>query len=312
MNIWLAPLHGITNYVFRNSLCRHFAGIDFFMTPFFPVQERSKLNVKNWSDLWPQNNTYCPTIPQLMGNNPPHFVETMNLLHETYGYEHFNWNLGCPVSQVVHRRRGCGFMPYADGVEEVVKTVSEQTPYHFSIKMRLGLHHPEEGLCILDRLEKYPLEFIVIHPRLGKQMYEGHPDLEMMDRFCRSTSHRVMYSGDVFSVDDYHTFQARYPMIQDWMLGRGLLRNPFLAEEIKGVDTGDKKTRFLRYYQQWVATLLPLRKERSTLSNLKELWHYYAHLLQLPEEELRKLLRMDDFERFMDTSLQFISNAETL
>ncbi|MCQ2285002.1 MAG: tRNA-dihydrouridine synthase family protein [Bacteroidales bacterium] len=308
MNIWLAPLHGITNYIYRNCLCRHFAGIDFFMTPFFPVQERNKLNVRNWQDLWPQHNTYCPTIPQLMGNKPSHFVETMNLLHEVYGYESYNWNLGCPVSQVVHRHRGCGFMPDAEGVEAVVRQVTQETSYRFSIKMRLGLHASEEGLRILERLEPYPLDFIVIHPRLGEQMYEGVPDIEMFARFCEHTSHKIIYSGDVFSVEDYQRLQQRFPAVQDWMLGRGLLRNPFLAEEIKGLTVGDRKARFLKYYQHWVATLLPLRKERSTLSNLKELWHYYAFLFQLPEEELRKLLRMDDFERFMDASLQIISD----
>ena len=107
MNLWLAPLHGITNYQFRNTLCRHFAGIDFIITPFLPVQEKAKLNVKNWKDIWPKNNTLHPTIPQLMGNQPAHFVDTMNVLHDTYGYESFNWNIGCPVSQVVHRKRVC-------------------------------------------------------------------------------------------------------------------------------------------------------------------------------------------------------------
>lgn len=306
MNIWIAPLHGITNYIFRNSLCRHFAGIDFFMTPFFPVQEKSKLNVRGWQDLWPQHNTYCPTTPQLMGNKAHHFVETMNLLHDTYGYNTFNWNLGCPVSQVVHRHRGCGFMPFADGVEEVVRVVTTETPYKFSIKMRLGLHSPEEGLRILEKVEKYPLEYLVIHPRLGEQMYDGVPDLNTFATFCENTSHRMIYSGDLFSVNDYHTLQQRFPKIKDWMLGRGLLRNPFLAEEIKGMEIGDRKSRFMKYYQQWVNTLLTLRKERSTLSNLKELWHYYAHFFNLSESELRWLLRMNDFEQFYDASLEMI------
>lgn len=309
MKIWLAPLDGITNYVYRNCLCRHFGGIDFFMTPFLPVQERPKLNVTNWRDIWPKNNELKPTVPQLMGNNPPHFVDTMNLLHETYGYTSYNWNIGCPVAQVVRRHRGCGVMPDADRVEEVVRTVTGQTPFQFSVKMRLGLHSPKEGLEILDRLEKYPLDFVVVHPRLGEQMYEGVPDWGTFDEFCRHTHHRLIYSGDVFSREDYLRLQERYPMIDDWMLGRGMLRNPFLAEEIRGLDVGDRKTRFLKYYQLWVSELLPLRKERGTLHNLKELWHYYRYLFDIPDEMLRRLLRIDDFEKFYDFSLTLIQNA---
>ena len=306
MNLWLAPLDGITNYLFRNTLCRHFGGIDFFMTPFMPVQERAKLNVTNWRDLWPKNNMLRPTTPQLMGNVPAHFVDTMQLLHETYGYTSFNWNLGCPVAQVVRRRRGCGLMPDTDRVEEVVAATT-QTPFQFSVKMRLGLHSPEEGLRILERLEKYPLEYIVIHPRLGEQMYDGVPDWDTLDEFCRHTRHRLIYSGDINSPADHERLRQRYPDIQDWMLGRGILADPFLAEEIRGMDTGDRKGRFLKYYQHFAAELLPMRHERGTLHNFKELWHYWRHLAGINDEQLKQLLRIDDWGTFFDTSLQMLA-----
>ena len=306
MNLWLAPLDGITNYLFRNTLCRHFGGIDFFMTPFMPVQERAKLNVTNWRDLWPKNNVLRPTTPQLMGNVPAHFVDTMQLLHETYGYTSFNWNLGCPVAQVVRRRRGCGLMPDTDRVEEVVAAAT-QTPFQFSVKMRLGLHSPEEGLRILERLEKYPLEYIVIHPRLGEQMYDGVPDWDTLDEFCRHTRHRLIYSGDINSPADHERLRQRYPNIHDWMLGRGILADPFLAEEIRGMDTGDCKGRFLKFYQHFAAELLPLRHERGTLHNFKELWHYWRHLAGINDEQLKQLLRIDDWGTFFDTSLQMLA-----
>ncbi len=306
MNLWLAPLDGITNYLFRNTLCRHFGGIDFFMTPFMPVQERAKLNVTNWRDLWPKNNMLRPTTPQLMGNVPAHFVDTMQLLHETYGYTSFNWNLGCPVAQVVRRRRGCGLMPDTDRVEEVVAAAT-QTPCQFSVKMRLGLHSPEEGLRILERLEKYTLEYIVIHPRLGEQMYDGVPDWDTLDEFCRHTRHRLIYSGDINSPADHERLRKRYPNIHDWMLGRGILANPFLAEEIRGMDTGDRKGRFLKYYQHFAAELLPLRHERGTLHNFKELWHYWRHLAGINDEQLKQLLRIDDWGTFFDASLQMLA-----
>lgn len=309
MKIWLAPLHGITNYMFRNSLYRHFGGIDYCVTPFLPVQEMAKLNVKNWKDIWPKNNTAVPAIPQLMGNKPSHFVDTMRAVHDEYGYDAFNWNIGCPVAQVVRRRRGCGIMPDPDTVEEVARTVTSQTPYRFSVKMRLGLKDPAEGLRILERLDDYPLDFIVIHPRLGEQMYDGVPDLEQMDIFYRHTRHRIIYSGDLFSAQDYERLQNRYPGIEDWMLGRGLLQNPFLAEQLKGEDTGDRRQRFSKYYQKWTQEMLDAVKEKSTLAKLKELWHYYACLFQLPSDALQQLLRINDFDAFYDRTLDILKEG---
>lgn len=293
--------------MFRNTLYRHFGGIDVCVTPFLPVQETSKLNVRNWRDIWPKNNELVPTIPQLMGNKPAHFVDTMRALHDHYGYEAFNWNIGCPVAQVVRRKRGCGIMPDADTVEAVVNAATSQTPFRFSVKMRLGLNDPSEGIAILDRLEHYPLDFIVIHPRLGVQMYDGTPDLEQLDRFCHHTRHRVVYSGDLFTVDGFNRLQARYPNIDDWMLGRGLLQNPFLAEELKGLETGDRRQRFLKYYQLYVHELLEAVKEKSTLAKMKELWHYYAPLFHLSPGQLQQLLRINDWDQFFVDSLQIIS-----
>ena len=295
--------------MFRNSLYRHFGGIDYCVTPFLPVQEMAKLNVKNWKDIWPKNNTAVPAIPQLMGNKPSHFVDTMRAVHDEYGYDAFNWNIGCPVAQVVRRRRGCGIMPDPDTVEEVVRTVTSQTPYRFSVKMRLGLKDPAEGLRILERLDDYPLDFIVIHPRLGEQMYDGVPDLEQMDIFYRHTRHRIIYSGDLFSAQDYERLQNRYPGIEDWMLGRGLLQNPFLAEQLKGEDTGDRRQRFSKYYQKWTQEMLDAVKEKSTLAKLKELWHYYACLFQLPSDALQQLLRINDFDAFYDRTLDILKEG---
>ena len=83
------------------------------------------------------------------------------------------------------------------------------------------------------------------------------------------------------------------------MLGRGMLRNPFLAEEIKGIPTGDKKARFLAFHHDLVEALLPIRGESGTLANLKELWHYYADFRQMPDVELQQLLRINDLPTFL-------------
>ena len=301
-HLWLAPLHGITSHTFRNTLCRHFGGIDCFMAPFLPVQSAGKFRPKVWQDILPENNTAIPLIPQLMGNRPEQFVDTLRMLNERFGYEHFNINIGCPSSPVVRHKRGCGLMPHPDLVEQIVADVTAKTPFRLSLKMRLGLHSADEGRDILQRLNDYPLEFLVIHPRLGDDLYEGSPDLELFDEFCQLTQHRIVYSGDVFTVDDYKKLSRRFPQVESWMLGRGMLRNPFLAEEIKNQKVDDKKKRFITFYQDLTEALLPIRGESGTLANLKELWHYFAHFTHIREEELQQLLRINDFAVFVQKS----------
>ena len=300
--IWLAPLHGITSHTFRNTLCRHFGGIDFFMAPFLPAQPAGKFRPKVWQDIAPENNTALPLVPQLMGNRPEHFVDTTRMLNEHFGYERFNINIGCPSSPVVRHTRGCGLMPHPDIVEQIVAEVSERTPFRLSLKMRLGLHSADEGRHLLTRLNDYPLDFLVIHPRLGDDLYEGTPDWDTFEEFCQLTRHKVVYSGDVFSTEDYERLSERFPQVAAWMLGRGMLRNPFLAEEIKGQDTGDKNGRFNAFYHDLIDKLLPIRGESGTLANLKELWHYFAHFTHTSDEELQQILRICDLQEFVKVS----------
>lgn len=299
--LWLAPLHGVTVYTFRNCLFRHASGIDATIAPFVPVQEAAKLNVRKWKDLLPENNTGTVLIPQLMGTVPSFFTDTMNALHDELGYTHFNWNLGCPMHPIVRKKRGCGLMPFPDEVEKIVETAC-RLPYGFSVKMRLGMHSPEEGLEIARRLNSYPLEFIVIHPRLGDWQYEGQPDLETLDTFLSICHHKIIYSGDIFQLPDYQYLSKRYNQIQDWMLGRGLLRNPFLAEEIKNsaqLSDSQKRNRFNEFYEDIVQRLLEVRTENGTLASLKELWHSFAFIYHLDDHQLHNLLIIDNLKDFL-------------
>lgn len=317
-NLWLAPLHGITLFTFRNCLFRHTYGIKTAITPFFPIQETAKLNVRKHSDFFPSNNNpNVEIIPQLIGNNPEHFVDTVRAINNEFGYTRFNWNIGCPMQQIARKKRGCGLMPYPDRIENVVDKVCSETPFHLSIKMRLGLYKKEESISILQQLNSYPLDFIVIHPRLGIQQYEGTPDLDALKNCLSNTSHKVIYSGDIQCVEDYLNLKKQFPNISDWMLGRGILRNPFLAEQIQFYEENNfspqkdfynLRDRFSDFYDDYITSSLQIKKEQSVLSNLKELWHYFSTFYSLPEDSLQKILRVTDFKEFITITKQICKN----
>jgi tRNA-dihydrouridine synthase B len=299
--IWLAPLHGITYYYFRNVLFQHCAGIDRVIAPFVPAQLNEKLNVKKWVDLHPENNSFIPVIPQLMGNDPQAMVDTILALQKTYFFPFINWNIGCPMNPIVRKKRGCGIMPYLSMIEEVVQKVQEETTISFSIKMRLGMWDKNEGIEILQMLNQYSLENIIIHPRLGIQQYDGNVDLDTFEEMISLSNHRIVYSGDIVDFEGYQELKHRFPQITDWMLGRGALRDPFLIQEIKNqnkISTQEKRKLFQSYYEDMKHSLYGLKGEKSALPKLKELWKYYAHFFQLSENELKRLLQCVDVVEF--------------
>jgi tRNA-dihydrouridine synthase len=313
LKLWLAPLHGITYFNFRNCFTQHFHGFDCAVTPFIAAQPKDKLNSKKLRDLFPENNTTLPVIPQLMGNKPDEIKETVIVLNEVFGYKQFNWNIGCPMNQIVRKKRGCGVMPCSDLIEETVNEVCGKTAIRFSLKMRLGLHSATEGLEVLQKLAPYPIDFLCIHPRLGIQQYEGNVDLDVFEIFYQTTNHQIVYSGDINDVDFFVHLRERFPKIGNWMLGRGMLQNPFLAEEINFAERKKEKgesnkeplflksnlsSRFIDFYNEYSEILLTLTNEKITLSSLKELWHYFAVFWKLDLLELRKLLQTNDYKEF--------------
>ncbi len=308
MEFWLAPLHGITNFHFRNCLNRHVKNLSVAVTPFLPVGATSQINVRRWVDVAPENNRSGEVIPQLIGNEPTHFVDTIRELQKL-GYQRFNWNIGCPAAQVVRKQRGCGIMPHPERVEAVVRLVTQETDCCFSIKMRLGLKSPEEGLAILERLQPYPLDFVAVHPRLGVQQYEGKPDFSMFRRMYETTGQNLVYSGDIFDLSSYQYLVDHFPKVRQVMLGRGILRNPFLAEELttgQMLSDGERTERFAAFYADYIQTMQAARGEHGTLSILKELWHYFAHFCQLSPEALQELLRITDFKEFNERAGKYI------
>ena len=211
------------------------------------------------------------------------------------------------MNPIVRKKRGCGVMPFPDLVEETVNTVCKNSSLRFSLKMRLGMHSPAEGLEILQRVAPYPLDFLCIHPRLGTQQYTGAVGLDSFETFYQSTNHQIVYSGDIINVDFFMKLQQRFPKIENWMLGRGILENPFLAEKIANyanpVETrliASLQNRYMEYHHEYSEIILSLFGENKALSIFKELWHYFAVFWKLTPEELQELLRINDFKMFQN------------
>lgn len=298
---WLAPLHGITYYYYRNILFQHSAGIDKVITPFFPAQLFDKLNVRKWIDLSSEKNPFLPVIPQLMGNDPQAMVDTVLALQDMFGFKSINWNAGCPMNQIVRKQKGCGLMPHPETIQSVVKAITQKTNISFSVKLRLGLKDPNEGLEIMKILNNYPVESVIIHPRLGIQQYEGVVDLDQFEKMYQLTEHQVVYNGDIVDIESFQKVKTRFPEIKEWMIGRGILRNPFLVEEIRKGERLSQNERFERFsgfYSTLTQSYFALRGDQAALPKLKELWKYMATFFNLSDAQLKSLLQINNVREF--------------
>jgi tRNA-dihydrouridine synthase len=308
--LYLAPIRGLTDSLFRNTLHTHFRGFDAAVAPFITPQKKSLYEDAMLRDVLPLYNPGLPIVPQLLHTDPESFVVLAQRLADL-GYRHINWNLGCPAPMVARKKRGSGLLPYPETIAEILDQVLPQLNVHLSIKTRLGYHNRTELAVLLPALDHYPLKEIIIHPRLGKQLYKGHTDPEGF-AVCQSLSrHPLVYNGDINDLATYTTLAARFPTVDRWMIGRGALGNPFLAEEIKGLPTGapeQRKKRLYAFHQDLVIRYQErLSGPSHILGRLKQLWTYLIISFPGQEKFQKKLLKSSNIEAYLQVVEQLFA-----
>jgi tRNA-dihydrouridine synthase len=297
--LYLAPLRGITDVLFRNVFVRHFSGFDSAIAPFLNPQQNPSKKTKMLADIFPEDNRRLAVIPQLLNNDATEFLDMAKRL-EDLGYTSLNWNLGCPAPMVANKGRGSGLLPHPEDIIELLDEVIPRLNATLSIKMRLGFHQKRESLTLLPRLNDYPLDEIIIHPRLGKQLYKGKTDPGGFAECLALTRHRLVYNGDITSVSIYADLAGRFPTVSRWMIGRGVLANPFLAEELKGHIESDAATRVQRIRAFHDDLMEGYRQKLSgpghLLGKMKQLW-LYLHLSFPGKDKFLKKIKKSNTEQ---------------
>lgn len=310
--IYLAPLQGYTEKPFRFAWSSFFTGIDLAISPFIPLSESFVFRAKHLEDVLPEANEGLAVIPQILGNDPRKFVELCKRLHDL-GYSEVNWNLGCPKSTVTRKKRGAGILPFPDIIRDILTKSIPQLPVQLSVKTRLGLNSPDEFVELIQVYNDFPLKSLMIHPRTGIQMYEGTMHLDVLDRTLHQILHPVVFSGDITGEASFRLLSSRFPAIQHWMIGRGILVNPFLPEIItRGKDhlTEDNIRRRQYYFHDELFCELKARfkHERTILNKLKDYWSYFSKWFCNDHMIFDQLTHKNTLPAFMTTARAILRN----
>ena len=258
----LGPFQGITDAPFRNVFKKHFGGIDKFYTPFFTGIQKEHAKNLQVEEIDPLCNDVESLTPQILSTDAEEILRFAQQCQQM-GYKETNLNMGCPFPRVANKRRGCGLMPYPDKVEAMFERVFEQIgEMRFSVKCRLGYFNPNEIEAIIPIFNRFPLSELIIHPRIGKQLYKGESDVERFKALTPYINAPLVYNGDIVSVGRFEQIQNAVCPVNQFMLGRGLLANPFLAEEIKNDLANARSVSLQKKTERLHAYVLDLYEDR--------------------------------------------------
>lgn len=307
----LAPLQGYTDVTFRNVFSAHFSGFSEAVAPFISTMGQQRLKPSRIKDVWPENNTRLTVIPQILGNVAQDFVFLADHLNKM-GHETVNWNLGCPHSKIAKKNRGSGLLQYPDLIDAFLKEVIPQLPCRLSIKMRLGRKSKDEIDHLLPVLDQYPLEEIILHPRTGEQMYTGTSDQDAFIKATTQSRHAFVYNGDITSVERFNVIREKCPRISRFMIGRGIISNPLLAEQICGIQSdNDPVARIKSFHDDLFEAYKHLFSGPGHLTGrMKGFWTYLGPSFKGHKKPLKKILKSKSIEAYTGNVKTFFDTVE--
>ena len=325
MKLYFAPMEGITTYIYRNLHHKHYGGIEKYYAPFVSPGPDQGLSMKEAKDVLPEKNQGIPMIPQIMTNRSVDFIKACQVMQK-FGYKELNYNLGCPSGTVVSKKKGSGFLAHTEELNRFLEEVFNDPivvnkEVEISVKTRAGTHSHEEWPKLMEIYNQYPMKELIIHPRIRQDFYKNTPSWECFAHAVEISKIPLVFNGDIFRVPEFLKFIEAFPQIDTIMLGRGIIRNPELAEQIgklydpkTGVisadakaaavpDQFDKKT-FRAFHDDLIEAYTEyMYGEKPVLYKMKELWFYMMSMFPEHEKLYKKIMktnRLDEYGSYMD------------
>ena len=306
MQFYLAPMEGLTGYVYRNAYHKYFPAADRYFTPFIT---NKKMSSRERNDILPEHNEGMTVIPQILTNQAEDFLSLTKELRE-YGYDTFNLNLGCPSGTVVAKRRGSGLLAWPNTLDAFLDEIFSSCDCRISIKTRLGTTDTDEWEDLLTVYDKYPLEELIIHPRIQKDFYKFTPRMECYRTAYETSRCSLCYNGDIFSPDDFQNLCREFPDTEKVMLGRGVLQNPWLIGMLRSADPAggeasapDKELLHAFCEDLCAGYARVISGDKNVLFKLKALWIYLGMSFTNPQKYLKKIKkanRLAEYEEAVD------------
>ena len=288
--IYLAPMEGLTTYVFRRAYHKYFGGIDKYFTPF--IAGRS-LSSRERNEILPEHNTGMKLVPQILTNRADEFLEIARQIAD-YGYDAVNLNLGCPSGTVTAKKRGAGFLGFPDELNRFLDEIYTGCPIKISIKTRIGISDSSEWERILQVYALFPIEELIIHPRLQREFYKGQPHRDAFRRAQELLSVPLCYNGDIMSGQSLAALFKELPSVNTVMIGRGILQHPGLPMQLKAdvrTDSAENMTSILRAFHDELLEgyQAVMSGDQPTLHKMKDFWTFFICGFESSEKHLKRI-----------------------
>ena len=296
---YMAPLESVTTWIYRQAHAKIYGRLDKYFIPFLEPHEKRDFKTRELQEILPEHNENIYVVPQILTNRSEGFIKLAKALKD-WGYEEINLNLGCPSKTVVTKGKGSGFLAKPEELERFLTEIFDALSgeVKISVKTRIGKEDPEEFPALLELFNKYPMEELIIHPRVQKDGYGNVPRLELYELAEKQSVNQLCYNGDLYTREQIRNFAERFPGTERLMFGRGFLRDPGLLYN-EGKDSKDIFEKFWAFHDLVYEGYQERNMgDRNVLFKMKELWSYQVYQFSEPERLFKTFKKVQDCNEY--------------
>ena len=296
---YMAPLESVTTWIYRQAHAKIYGRLDKCFIPFLEPHEKRDFKTRELQEILPEHNENIYAVPQILTNRSEGFIKLAKALKD-WGYEEVNLNLGCPSKTVVTKGKGSGFLAKPEELERFLTEIFDALSgeVKISVKTRIGKEDPEEFPALLKLFNKYPMEELIIHPRVQKDGYGNVPRLELYELAEKQSVNPLCYNGNLYTREQIRNFAERFPGTERLMFGRGFLRDPGLLYN-EGKDSKDIFEKFWAFHDLVYEGYQERNMgDRNVLFKMKELWSYQVYQFSEPERLFKTFKKVQDCNEY--------------
>ena len=261
--VLLAPMAGYTDLPFRAGI-RALGGVGLAYTEMLSPASLTLGKSRKRATLLATNEADRPIAYQIYGSRVAPLCDAARWLQD-HGARLIDINMGCPQRKISTHGAGAGLLRDPGAAVRIAAEVVKSVRIPVTAKLRLGWDHTRlVARDMTPALEDAGIAAITIHGRTRSQGYSGEADLaEIAAVVAAARRVPVIGNGDVTSPETARRLfdQTGCSAI---MIGRGILRHPWLIREIsndlRGLPPAPAPTRaeriqFMRDHFERMVTL---------------------------------------------------------